>query len=428
MGKTSGGKRLYASLLKITLLPILLLTLVITSFSIKSFMTVMSSEVKVSLQDVSASIMTMYDMLYPGDYEAVMQGGEIYFLKGDHQINGDFELIDAIKEQTDMDVSILYQDVRVVTTITGDDGNRMIGTKVNAVVANDVLLTGESAFYESVRIGSENYFAYYAPLLNSDGTCMGMLFVAKPVSMVRNSTMQAVLPIVGIGFLALIFAMIVTIHYAGGLNRSITGIETFLSKVAKGDLNEPLPYDIKKRGDEIGELGRHALLMQKSLRDLVEKDMLTGLYNRRCGERRLHKVQNDAVMSGCTFCVAIGDLDLFKSINDTYGHEAGDAVLERCAAIMADEMRVCGFACRWGGEEFLLVFEDTALEDADQKLTRMLARIRRTPIVTPREVIHVTMTVGVCEGGDELLDQTLRRADDLLYKGKEGGRDQVVSG
>ena len=217
-------KSLYVKLLQITLIPIFVLTLVITSFSIKSFATALHSEVKQGLMDLSSAIMTLYDQLYPGDYYVVSQNNEIYMMKGEHQINGDFSIIDTIKEKTGVDITFFFQDTRVITTLYDPEGKRMIGTRVNAVVVNDVLKTGQPAFYPSVSIGEEKYFAYYSPLINSDGTCIGMLFVSKPVKTVSSNLKKVIIPIIILGIVAMIIAALFTISFSKNLMRAIAKI------------------------------------------------------------------------------------------------------------------------------------------------------------------------------------------------------------
>lgn len=105
MKKEKAQKSLYIKLLQMTLIPIFLLTLVITSFSVRRFATALNGEVKRGLMDLSSTILTLYDQLYPGDYHVVMQDDAIYMLKGEHQINGDFSIIDTIKENTGADIT-----------------------------------------------------------------------------------------------------------------------------------------------------------------------------------------------------------------------------------------------------------------------------------------------------------------------------------
>ncbi|MGN0377796.1 MAG: diguanylate cyclase [Suilimivivens sp.] len=427
MKKEKSQKSLYIKLLQITLIPIFLLTLVITSFSVKSFATALNGEVKRGLMDLSSTILTLYDQLYPGDYRVIMQDDAIYMLKGEHQINGDFSIIDTIKENTGADITFFYQDTRVITTLYDKNGDRMIGTKVNVVVTNDVLEQGKAAFYSSVSIDGAEYFAYYVPLINDDGTCIGMLFVAKPVRTVGENLRKAILPIILLGTVAMIIAALFTIRFSGNLMYAITKIEEFLSKVAKGDLNESLDYRVSRREDELGKLGQNAVHMQKSLRELVEMDALTGLLNRRSGDKKLQQVYEEKDKSNTDFCIALGDIDFFKKVNDTFGHEWGDLVLTKIARIMKKNMTGKGFVSRWGGEEFLLIFRDCLLEEAVGILEGILNEVRALEIEYDAETkIRVTMTFGICQGSTDSINILLREADGKLYHGKNNGRNQIV--
>ena len=98
MNKKQGKASLYSKLLIMTLVPLFLLAVVIMSFSAHRFAEALHEEVKKGLQDLNATFLTMYDYLYPGEYTAVEMENEIYMLKGEHQINGDFSAIDRMKE------------------------------------------------------------------------------------------------------------------------------------------------------------------------------------------------------------------------------------------------------------------------------------------------------------------------------------------
>lgn len=416
-------KSLYGKLLGMTVLPLFALALVITLFSAHSLVETINKEVKKGLMDLSATILTFYDYSYPGDYSAVMSDGALYLLKGEQQLNGNFTMIDAVKEQTGVDVTVFYQDIRVITTLFDDEGKRLVGTKVNAVVMRDVLETGEAAFYPGVDIDGKKYFAYYAPIINSDGSVMGMLFVAKPTQEVQKNVMKDVVPIVLLGMAAMLFATLITLRFTSELVAAIKKIQMFLGKVAKGNLRDVLDYDVIKRDDELGEMGRYAVTMQKALVEQIEKDALTGLYNRRYGEKKVAEVHATQIDD---FCLAIGDIDFFKRVNDTYGHECGDVVLAEVAAIMNKNMKNKGFVARWGGEEFLLVFENSMLEDAVDTLRHILEEIRKKNVSYKNENVRITMTFGVCQGSTDDIDTLIRVADSKLYEGKEGGRNQIV--
>ncbi len=422
MNKKQGKASLYSKLLIMTLVPLFLLAVVIMSFSAHRFAEALHEEVKKGLQDLNATFLTMYDYLYPGEYTAVEMENEIYMLKGEHQINGDFSLIDRMKESTGVDITLFYQDARVITTLRDQSGNRIIGTMVNSVVKRDVIEKEIATFYPSVNINGTEYFAYYEPIKNSDGSMIGMLFVGKPAKEVYQSVRSSVMPIIVIGLIAMMLAGFVTLRFTKELISGIKKIELFLKKVAKGNLRDELDYEVLKRDDELGEMGKNAVHMQKALIEQVEKDALTGLYNRRYSEKKMEEIYK----KGIPFSLVLCDIDFFKKVNDTYGHECGDLVLQEVATILKRNMRGKGYAARWGGEEFLLVFEDYKKEQAVMVLQGIMEDVRNIRIEYKEEIVTVTMTFGVCEGTSEDLDVLLKEADDKLYYGKENGRNQIV--
>lgn len=153
------------------------------------------------------------------------------------------------------------------------------------MVKRDVLDKADDMFYSSVMVEDERYFAYYAPLFAEDGSCIGMIFVAQPSANVERLIRNSITPMVVIATLVMILVAFVTLHYTTGLVDTIKKIETYMANIAKGYLHDALDYEVLKRDDELGEMGRNAVRMQKSLCELVEEDTLTGLNNRRCGEK-----------------------------------------------------------------------------------------------------------------------------------------------
>lgn len=163
----------------------------------------------------------------------------------------------------------------------------------------------------------------------------------------------------------------------------------------------------------------------KKLHKLASEDPLTGLPNRRSLLSSLQEhlaEQPDEIGP----CVAIGDLDHFKRINDTYGHEAGDEVLKAVAGFFISFMNGKGSVGRWGGEEFLFVFHNCNLDEAKVYLSDMLHEVRKIEVPYNDQVIQFTMTIGAEEWGGEDIEKTINAADAKLYMGKESGRDKVV--
>lgn len=426
MKKILKGSSFFGALLKMNMLPLILLTLVITTFSAVRFAASIKVETKNGLVNLSRTVVTLYDTVYEGDYHAEEKDGTVYLMKGDHTINGNFEIIDSIKEKTGVDISVFYQDARVITTIRSDGGERVTGTKANATVVEDVLKGGQPHFYASTMVEGVRYFSYYEPLYGADGTCIGMLFLGKPSAQVEGLVSSSLGPIIICGLLTMIVACLVTIRFSGKLVTAIRKMELFLVAIAKGDLHEEFDRDVLERRDELGEMGRYLIKTQKSLQKLVEQDILTGLYNRRSGERLLKRVCENYTKDGTPFCVAIGDVDHFKNVNDTYGHECGDVALTELSARMKEHMEGHGFVARWGGEEMLLVYDGVHLDTAVSHMQELLEAIRTEPIVYGDVKLNITMTFGLTEGNGDKIEHIVRDADEKLYQGKNSGRNKVV--
>ena len=425
MKKILKGSSFFWALLKMNMLPLILLTLVITTFSAVRFADSLNVETKNGLVNLSHTVVTLYDTVYEGDYHAVEKDGTVYFMKGDHTLNDSFTIIDSIKAETGVDITVFYQDTRIITTIRTDNGERVIGTKANGTVVEDVLKGGQPHFYASTMVEDVRYFSYYEPLYDAKGTCIGMIFLGKPSAQVEELVSGSLKPIV-CGIFTMLIACLVTIRFSGRLVNAIREMELFLVAIAKGDLHEELDQEVLERKDELGEMSRYLIKTQKSLQKLVEQDILTGLYNRRSGEKLLKRVCENYTKDGTPFCVAIGDVDHFKNVNDTYGHECGDVALTELSSRMKEHMRGHGFVARWGGEEMLLVYDGMHLDKAANYMQELLDAIRTKPIVYGGVNINITMTFGLTEGNGDKIEHIVRDADEKLYQGKNSGRNQIV--
>ncbi|MDO6726358.1 diguanylate cyclase [Cognatishimia sp. 1_MG-2023] len=161
-------------------------------------------------------------------------------------------------------------------------------------------------------------------------------------------------------------------------------------------------------------------------------DPLTGLFNRRYALPYLNRISEQAVHLKRNFVVLLADLDHFKSVNDDYGHAAGDAVLAETARRLRENLRSVDLVARIGGEEFLIALPDVSREDADLFAERLCALIRDTPmkISNLNKSIPVTMSIGATIGGGNYVKKSvetlLQEADQALYDAKIHGRDQVL--
>ena len=160
---------------------------------------------------------------------------------------------------------------------------------------------------------------------------------------------------------------------------------------------------------------------------LANADPLTGLPNRRSMTTRIESDIKHAEKYGGFINLAIGDIDFFKKVNDTYGHAAGDDLLKELARIFMRETEGKGDVARWGGEEFLFLLPDMNGDEAMQLLDDLRDKIKKTEFNCEGNLIHITMTFGLEEWGNgQTYDQTIERADEKLYYGKNHGRNQVV--
>jgi diguanylate cyclase (GGDEF)-like protein/PAS domain S-box-containing protein len=169
--------------------------------------------------------------------------------------------------------------------------------------------------------------------------------------------------------------------------------------------------------------------LEERLRDLAMHDELTGLYNRRhvieLAEAELTRVRR----TGTPLSLVMVDIDHFKRVNDFFGHAVGDLALKELAAAMRETLRGSDVPARFGGEEFVLLLTDTALEGALAVTERLRERVGRSEVrVSDDRVAHFTISAGVAEvQPGETLESLLARADEALYRAKAEGRNRTLS-
>jgi two-component system cell cycle response regulator len=160
-------------------------------------------------------------------------------------------------------------------------------------------------------------------------------------------------------------------------------------------------------------------------------DSLTGLHNRRYMESHLGTLVEEAAVRGKPLSLLILDIDYFKSINDSYGHDAGDDVLREFATRVRKSIRGIDLACRHGGEEFVIVMPETDMAVAGVVAERIRRRIASEPFAIQKGsgAIDVTISIGIAalQFADDTADAILKRADQALYRAKRDGRNRVVA-
>ena len=185
-----------------------------------------------------------------------------------------------------------------------------------------------------------------------------------------------------------------------------------------------------------GELFQSLENMNRELTDAnmnlnrqAKYDSLTGLYNRWVMEDMLLKESIRYLDVQRGFAVAMTDIDDFKKVNDTYGHDCGDKVLVKLTQTFMQKIRIADSVCRWGGEEFLFLFPDTTEAGAMIVVERIRKSVEEMTIDYKGNAIKVTITIGICYYDDHNhpdSKELVKQADKALYEGKTSGKNKVV--
>ncbi len=168
--------------------------------------------------------------------------------------------------------------------------------------------------------------------------------------------------------------------------------------------------------------------LKMKLEKLALRDALTGLYNRGNFDERLQDEMNRSLRYKRTVSLLILDIDFFKKVNDTYGHQAGDAVLKSIADTILNSIRNSDYAARYGGEEFSVILPETDQPEAIEFAERIRLAIEQQEFrISEIDTIHLTISIGVGSSSQRIISPELliQVADGALYNAKENGRNQV---
>lgn len=205
------------------------------------------------------------------------------------------------------------------------------------------------------------------------------------------------------------------------------GVNDYLTRpVDKNELVARVRTQLRKK--RYADRLRHNV--QLSL-EMAITDQLTGLHNRRYMSRHLDTLMGNAKKNGRPLAFVIMDIDFFKQVNDTHGHDIGDEVLKEFASRINANVRGIDLACRYGGEEFVVAMPDTDMAFATNIAERLRQSIETTPVKISRApgMLNITISIGIAkaEGEGDTADALLHRADQALYRAKRTGRNKVVA-
>lgn len=231
---------------------------------------------------------------------------------------------------------------------------------------------------------------------------------------------------------AFILAGAVLLVEQGSLRNRLATLVHLFGRAEEGDFTEAYDEDADSRPDAITRVGRAYNRVRGQLASMVLTDPLTACVNRRGFDQALAREMARTARAGTELALLAIDIDHFKSVNDTKGHIAGDAVLREVGALLLHTARAGDVVARTGGEEFSLMLPDTSASGAYQLAVRLCEAIREHRFGDDANSIHLTVSIGVASSDAHLASASLDftevlkiRADQALYAAKRGGRDRV---
>ncbi|WP_196593129.1 diguanylate cyclase [Pectinatus sottacetonis] len=187
-----------------------------------------------------------------------------------------------------------------------------------------------------------------------------------------------------------------------------------------------LEQKVKERTNELEEKNRTLEKTKEKLEYSLQIDFLTGLYNRKFLITKIDDSINDFSQNGTIFSIIMMDIDFFKKINDTYGHDCGDFILQEIAKIFKTCINGKGYISRWGGEEFLILLHGTVEKEGLAIGEKIRRTVEEYEFIYQKFVIQVTITLGMAVYETEIsVDDIIKHADIAVYKGKRNGRNRL---
>ncbi len=225
------------------------------------------------------------------------------------------------------------------------------------------------------------------------------------------------IPLIAVGMMVFVGtqSIIISRRYTQSLRRSAE-----LANALQAS-NADLEGKVARRTEELAA-------KNLQLEEMARTDALTGLSNRRSFDELIHHEVGRSERSGQGFVIGIVDLDRFKAVNDTYGHEAGDKVLQVVAKILTDGLRAGDFPFRWGGDEFCIIFPETAGDVALVIAERLKQTIESEIFQLNENELKVTASFGLAVwGAGSVIDDVIKQADQAMYESKKQGSNKVTA-
>ncbi|PSF07537.1 GGDEF domain-containing protein [Marinobacter halophilus] len=262
-------------------------------------------------------------------------------------------------------------------------------------------------------------FTFLAIQAVEDGSAIIWLFAYPPIIFYISEARIGIIACLG-GWLAVLLLFsplgdaLFELPYSGTLRLTMIIVLAF-------EMVTCYILDQSRRRSKLG-----LIKLAKEFEYAAKHDALTGLANRREGLEQLDAEYQRYLRNGRHYSVLLMDIDLFKQVNDTFGHQVGDDMIVLVGKTLTEQCRKVDTIARWGGEEFLILLPETSSEDAQASAERIRLAVAARTVQADGMDIGATISIGVATiQGSESIDRLLQRADEALYQAKSEGRNRT---
>ena len=245
------------------LLPMAVLASVLAVYALSSMKSSLREEAMEGLKYSANAMAAAYEAISAKDYVLQEKGGDFTLYKGGFNVSKNQTFIDSFTGNTDLQVTVFFGDTRYATSLKDANGDRVTNTQASAEVVDAVVNHDQDFSSYSADVEGTNYYAYYIPIHNSDGSTVGMYFAGKPSENVESMINSKLVAMIIIAVVMLLIAAVVTFIAAHAICRVISSVQVLMVDVSNGNLDVQIPKKYLKRGDELG-------LMAKALQRLVD--------------------------------------------------------------------------------------------------------------------------------------------------------------
>mgnify|MGYP003275970615 CR=1 FL=1 len=305
-------------MLFIILLPLVLLTVGVIFVSVSTLENNMIIGIEDGLRGTASTLKGTYEQMYKGDMEKNADG---FILKGGSIISDRYDLVDYVKESTGNDAAIYFGDSCIVTSIKDKDDKRLIGSTLDRKVVDQVINKGKNYFDKKIVLNGTEYYGYFIPIVNSDGSVAGAAFTGK----LRNEAVRSIKCAVG-EIVAFAIVIILIVAVAGSILaylvvRAIHSVCDSVEELAKGNLTVEINQKLCKRRDEIGEIAECTVELRDSLQYIIG-DMLRHVEKLSEASKQLDKMagntsRNTDEVSHAVEDIAAGAMSQAEDTQDT---------------------------------------------------------------------------------------------------------------